>query len=510
MTKNPDDLLNDVRKASPQIADAREVAALIESFGYNDRSMKEWGFPDVFSLAEHIFVRFPQDPATEQKVARNRRWLSVLTEIKWAMRKFSLSFAYSIPWMALLALEYLRPDALQVSPEFGGVLSLSLIASLIATGGFIQMISRSGNFYFGLQQPFLARRSCLQLLHVGLISSFLVASLGLILGLYFHAFAGGYLMLAAINYVILSLLWMLCAVLSVQGIGWCIPLIFLISALTITSTRILAHSGTIILLMLWPSVAVLCAVACALVGFHLAEKKNPGGRDSTRPRFIVTFISLVPFYIYGTCYFSFLFADRLTAGTAIPWVSGLSFGIDPAYKRGMDLVLLAFLITAALVEYLSDSFLRYWSRLAAALQLARSDQLVASLRRRHSNIMFVIFAVFIVISLTAWFAFCRSSGLVSSPKLLETAALGGLGYLMLSMALLENIILASINATSLALRAVALGLGVNLLAGYALSHLLGVQYAAVGLLIGSAVVLWKCNAAVRQVLRHPDYHYSIA
>ena len=510
MIKNPDDLLNDVRKASPQIADAREVAALIESFGYNDRSMKEWGFPDVFSLAEHIFVRFPQDPAAEPKVARNRRWLSVLTEIKWAMRKFSLSFAYSIPWMALLALEYLRPDALQVSPEFGGALSLSLIASLIATGGFIQMISRSGNFYFGLQQPVLARRSCVQLLYVGLISSLLVALLGLILGLYFHVFAGGYLMLAAINYVTLSLLWMLCAVLSVQGIGWCIPFIFLTSALTISLTKILAHSGTVILLMLWPLVAVLCAVACALVGFHLAETKNPGGRDSARPRFSVTFISLVPFYVYGTCYFSFLFADRLTAGTAIPWFSGLSFGIDPAYKRGMDLVLLAFLITAALVEYLSDSFLRYWSRLAAALQLAKNDQLVASLRRRHSKIMFVIFAVFIVISVVAWFAFCRSSGLASSPRLLETAALGGLGYLMLSMALLENIILASINATSLALRAVAVGLAVNLLAGYGLGHLFGVQFAAVGLLTGSAVVLWKCNAAVRQVLRHPDYHYSIA
>jgi hypothetical protein len=509
MTKNPDELLEDVRKASPQVADAREVAALIESFGYNDRSMKEWGFADVFSLAEHIFVRFPQDPAAEPKVARNR-WLAVWTEIKWAMRKFSLSFAYSIPWMALLALEYLRPDALQVSPEFGGALSLSLIASLVATGGFIQMISRSGNFYFGLQQPFLARRSCVQLLHVGLISSLVLACLGLILGMYFHVFASGYLVLAAINYVILSLLWMLCAVLSVQGIGWCIPFIFLISALALTLTRILAHSGTILLLMLWPTVAVLCAVACARVGFHRAEQNNPGARDGTRPRFSVTLISLVPFYIYGTCYFSFLFADRLAAGTAIPWVSGLSFGIDPAYKRGMDLVLLAFLMTAALVEYLSDSFLRYWSRLAAELQLARSDQLVASLRRRHSKIMLVIFAVFIVIALVAWFAFSRSSGLAASPRLLETAVLGGLGYLMLSMALFENIILASVNATSLALRAVAFGLAVNLLAGYGLSHLLGVQYAAVGLLTGSAVVLWKCNTAVRQVLRHPDYHYSIA
>src|SRR5207253_10820574 len=92
-------------------------------------------------------------------------------------------------------------------------------------------------------------------------------------------------------------------------------------------------------------------------------------------------------------------------------------------------------------------------------------------------------------SLGAWFTFSRASSFAPVPRLLQTAVLGGLGYLMLSIALLETIILASINATSMALPAVALGVGVNLLTGYGLSHLWGVQYAAVGLLAGSAVVL---------------------
>lgn len=513
MTRSPDDLINEVRQIAPQIADAREVAALIESFGYNDRSVKEWGFPDIFSLAEHIFVHFPQAPPPEQNAAQKSMrtmWSVFLTEVKLASRKFSLSLAYSVPWMALLVLEYLRPDALQVSPEFGGALSLSLIASLITTGGLIQMISRSGNFYYGQQEPYLARRWCILLLRAGLVSSLLCMFLGLILGAYFRAFPGGYLILAAINYMTLSLLWMLCAVMSVQGIAWCIPFIFLISAVTVSLVNLLVHPGTIVLLMLCPLVAVGCAVACVWAAFRASEKKSPAARDSASPRVSVAFISLAPFYIYGTLYFGFLFADRLTAGTAIPWVSGLSFGIDSAYKRGMDLVLLAFLITAALSEYLSDSYLRFWRRLAAELPQARTDQLVTRLRRRHAKSMLVIFTVFVVVAVIAWFAFCRLSGQAGSSGLLETAVLGGLGYLMLSIALFENVILASVNGTSLALRAVALGLGVNLLAGYELSHLLGVQYAAVGLLAGSAVILWKCNAAVRQVLRHPDYHYSIA
>ena len=81
---------------------------------------------------------------------------------------------------------------------------------------------------------------------------------------------------------------------------------------------------------------------------------------------------------------------------------------------------------------------------------------------------------------------------------------------MLSIALHEIVILSSVNSTSLAMLAAALGLVVNILTGYGLSHFWGVQYAAAGLLAGSAVVLWTCHAAVRQILRRPDFHYSIS
>lgn len=510
MSRSWNDLVQDVHEVAPEVADAQEIAALVESLGYSDRSVGQWGFANVFALAQHMFLGFPQRSRSENRDAHRGRWSSIWTEIRSAARKLSSSLAYSIPWMALLALEYSRPHALQVSAEFGSALSLSLIASLVTPGGFIQMIARAGSFYFGLLEPFLAHRFCVLLLRLGVASSLLLAILGVMLGAYFHVFPGAYLVLAAANYVVLSVLWMLCAILSAQGIGWCVPLVFLTSAVAAASIKILAHTGTPLPLMLWPLLAALCAAVCVQIQFRRSERKHHQRRDSAQPRFSVALISLVPFYFYGIVYFGFLFADRVAAGTAIPWVSGLSFGIDAAYKRGMDVVLLAFLICAALVEYLSESYLRFWFRLAAELPQTEGASLVSSLKRRHSRIMFVIFSVFVTIALFTWLAFNYWSGLAASPKFLETVAMGGVGYLMLSMALFETIILACVNALHLALRALALGLAVNLLAGYGLSHLLGVQYAAVGLLAGAAVVLWKCNAAARQVLRHPDYHYSVA
>ncbi len=221
--KEGQDRLFDDREGAVQVVHAREVAALMESLGYTDRSAEERGFPDIFSLAEHLFALLRQNPAPDDRVRQKSRRSSLWAETRCALRKFSLSLAYAIPWAVLLTLEYLRPDAVRVSPEIGGALSLSLIASLITTGGFVQMISRSGNFYYGLKEPVLAHRTCITLLNIGLTSSLFLTLLGMIAGSYFHLFAGNYLVLAAINYLALSILWMLCAVLSAQGIGWCLP-----------------------------------------------------------------------------------------------------------------------------------------------------------------------------------------------------------------------------------------------------------------------------------------------
>jgi hypothetical protein len=509
MSYNAESLLRDVQEFSPEVADSLEVAAIIESFGYNDRLAREYGFSDVFSMAEDIFLRFPQRPAEKRKSATGNLFSTFGSEIKIASRKFSLGLAYSIPWMALLAVEYLYPDALQVSPEFGGAMSLALIASLITTGGLIQMISRSAGFYFGLQEPFVGRRWCLFLLRLGFASSVVCALLGLFLGMFWGIFPAQYLMIAAVNYLTLSFLWMLCAVLSAQKIGWYIPLSFLLAGLTLLGLNMVIHCSTTVIFLVSPLAAVVYAAAGVLFGFHKLEKGQKK-QASAQPRFGVVLTSLVPYYAYGTLYFAFLFADRLTAGTAIPWASGLSFGIDSGYKRGMDIVLLAFLITAALVEYLSDSYLRFLSRLAAELPQDGGHMFSARLRKRRSIVIGIILVFFVAVALVDWFVFMHGSGAAASPRLLETAIFGGLGYLMLTLALFETIILASVNAITLALRAVSLGLCANFVAGYFLSHEWGVQYAAAGLCLGSSILLWQCHATVGRVLKNPGYYHSIA
>ena len=135
--------------------------------------------------------------------------------------------------------------------------------------------------------------------------------------------------------------------------------------------------------------------------------------------------------------------------------------------------------------------------------------MAVALGKRHKEAILAIATVFVL----AFGAACAFSGwrsLNSALKVLETMVLGGLGYLMLSVALLEMIVLATMNSIVTALASMTIGVVVNLAIGYGLSHFLGVQYASAGLLVGSAVVLYKCNAGVRKMLSDPDYRFAIS
>src|SRR5439155_20504622 len=96
------------------------------------------------------------------------------------------------------------------------------------------------------------------------------------------------------------------------------------------------------------------------------KQQTVKNQEMELPRVPVLVDSLAPYFFYGAAYFSFRFADRFAAGTAISWFSGLSCGIDSGYARGIDFALLNFLFTAALVEALNYRFMGGWYDLAKA------------------------------------------------------------------------------------------------------------------------------------------------
>jgi len=497
-------------ETAPQAADALEVAALSESLGLTDLGALRLGYEDVFAFAEEVFLSDYKDQFRDpEKVEEERvvdRWGK---EIKCAGAKLSNGLAYSLPWVLLTAAETFFPRAFEIPPALGSALSLSIIASLITTGGFAQAITRDVTFFLALGEPHLARQSVRRLMRYGFTVALLFAACGAFLCFYFDLFPASYVIIAATHYLLFSVLWMLCAILSAQGLSLLLPVVLLGSAGLVVGARLLWHASALELLLVWPLLAALAALLCAIVSDHLAQCRHKAKAESISPNETIHGYMLLPIILYGTSYFSFLFADRLCAGSAVSWSSGLPFGVDPVYKHGMDLSLFAFLLGAVVVEYLSDRFVRFWWSRVSATQQNATGSLASLLRRRYLLGATAVASIFIMILLCAYRYLPGPMGLHPSRALSDTLWFGGAGYLVLSITLFGSVILLSADSVVEVSKAAGIGLWTNLIVGYTMSHALATQFAALGLLAGACVFAWQIHKTLWRVFAHPDYYYSL-
>jgi len=168
----------------------------------------------------------------------------------------------------------------------------------------------------------------------------------------------------------------------------------------------------------------------------------------------------------------------------------------------MDVALFIFLVLAAVVEYMVDNFMRYWFDLAEQGQEEGASDL---LKNRYQRFLTYVCILFAVLASGLWFTYSRFE-----PEVLITVILGSVGYFFVALALFNLIILFSLNRAERALGLMAIALVCNGLSGYVLSHLFGVEFAAIGLLAGGLVLFALSYRVIAVVLREADYFYALA
>jgi hypothetical protein len=505
------DLTRTVASDGPELTDVWEATALIESFGLSDRLVeKEFGLEDTRAVGEYIYASLQGQPAPSVPSPGEAQTRGVAE----LAGKFFSSFVYSIPWMVVLFFEWTKPKALEIAPDIGGPLSLALMGSLITSGGFIQLIARRGRFYLCLQEPSLARRVCMYFLRSGFITSSLFCLIALFAGYYFNLFSIRGLLVAAPYYLLLNLLWMACAVLSTQGNGWRIPVVFMAGGVAFTTLKSLLGAGALAAQMAAAAVALTTAASLAVYGFRSQPQKaskaqGRKGREMELPRVPVLSYLLAPYFVYGVAYFSFLFADRIAAGTAISWFSGLSFGIEPGYAQGMNLALANFLFIAALVEVLNYKFMQSWYD-HAKTQPNAGPSLRKILRHHYAWYTSAIVGCFVVFGTSTLFFLVRLQFFPNTKLTFTATFLGSLGYLLLAVGLFNAVVLFSVNRPGVVLRPILLGLLADFLVSYILSHLLGTYFAVTGLVLGGTIFAVGSTRAVLRALEEADYTYYAA
>jgi hypothetical protein len=499
-------LIGAVRRSAPDLVDEWEATAWVESFGWTDERIRHaFGLADTRALGRHIFEQRDRRKTArvEPRAIARRAWrMPVLAGA------YSRTLVYALPWLVMFAIEAVWPDAFETQPEMAGPISVAVMISLISTGGYVQAIARKGSFYLGMNQIVLARHVGLLLCHGGVITTAMLALCGFAAGEYFDIFGSTTARLVATFYfVMLSVLWLACAMVSLVQPRWRVPVIYLGGAAVFLVSRALFHSSTLTA-HTWALVgSVAIAIIVAAEAFRGSREKDTRTERIVLPRTPVLLHSLLPHFVYGIAYFTFLFADRLSAGSALPTVSGLPFGITPDYKRGIDLAFLVFLIVAGGVECCNLWIMRSWRRDATSIATtgtAFSDRLH---RRRQWSLAIIVSASLACAAIAAMVAervdFLTAAGSV-------TFLAGCVGYGLFAIGLLDALLLFSLNRPGDVLRALLPALLLNLVGGYVFSHVAGAHYAVAGLVCGAALFAIRSRRAVKSALRRPDFAYAWA
>lgn len=497
MQDDLESLVEAVASVSPTPADHWETTAVIESLGYTDsRVREEFGYDNASLLGRYVYERLLAEPQPEPQTALAQT--GVLEEVLSFLEKFLSTFVYAISWIVIMFIEMSGKREAVLPADLTSPLSLAVMLSLVTAGGFVQVIARRGLFYISLGESVLARRTSFILLRLGIITAILVATCGLLLGFYLDLFDDRYLILASCYFLLLSLLWMLCAIVSVQPQRWRIPIVFIAGGLVYAAASLFTNSVLAQALAISSTYALV--IGFAVYGF---EQKGVDNHDATLPELWALVPMLLPYFLYGSLYFAFLFADRFTAGAALPSSSGLAFGIDNSYKKAMDSALLALLTTVAVAEYLNHRFISSMKNLASRTKLDNLSEFSIVLQKRHLNYSLITCLVFLIISVLCYVFLRGRVGLEGTG--LRVWAVGGLGYAVLSLALFNSMILLSIGLPGVVCRCLFPALIINLSTGYLLSHALSAEYAVVGVCAGSLFFLITTQVCLRRSLKEPGY-----
>jgi hypothetical protein len=512
MNHRVQDIINTIYSNYPDVVDAWEIAAIVESLGYTDtRIQAEFGCPNALILSQFIYDQrtvYNSNSALQEPIAAAQMGFKQKpeSELKIFITQFSHSFVYTIPFIIILFLGYLKIDReIEILPhKLTSLFATATMASLITSGGFIQMIARRGGFYFGLNDPIQANRVCTPILWLGIFTSVCLGIFGIFFGFYQNIAADEYIIIAGIYYVMVSITWILFAAISLNS-RWIAVAILIGITLLFAGLRLTIKLGAIECQLIVMFLAFMClAILTAIEYFKNRPQLPQFGKLVELPSLSVSIYLLAPYFSYGVIYFAFIFADRLAAGLS----SYSTFNLYPAtyldYQDHMDLALLDLLTIVPAIEYFSFKLITYWYKQSKSLSIKQIETLPKKLKRRYRSLVLRTAICFFILMTGSIFL-----SLMLNPHPIDRilTICGCIGYLFFAIGLLNSIVLLSLDRLPFVLQSIIPATVINFILAYLCGNLFGVYFAVVGLIIGGIFFAVSSGTKVLQAFSQADYCY---
>ena len=374
---NLDALARTVCDVESRLKDRLETAVILEALGYKDEDAREHGFRNLFDLAEGV-----------RRVATPYAWEEPLREAprkrESGFRLYLAGMFYNLGWVIMLIALFLGGQSLWAAKDMPVAVStavgLGVVLGLVCTGG-VQQFAAWKLIYYHLQgndplARFVMRRSLLWggLVVLAAMAGFAVLAVAVIglppsmaaLGATYLGMIGAYRLAVTPVYAMKKFVALLVSSLAaLAAMFTAYPLLTMAGVdrtTAVVASQLLglgALLGTSLLFLYW------------FVFQEKEEERKPEDppfyslpEKPTKvnpPRFWVLAYDGLPYLLYGTMYFVFLFGDRL-----VSWFGGagpFAVNYNSTYHIGVDIALLVLVpITAVkfpliyrLSEYLEAS-----------------------------------------------------------------------------------------------------------------------------------------------------------
>jgi len=510
-------LLNEVLEVHLHPQDTYEIAALLESLGWNDDQVhKEFGVKGVFELADEIWEAIQSKVGFHTFVNEEKQRTShvLLSSMRSFLRGLIFAVPMAISIAAMLTLKFSLWSYQYLSLEQATSIAIGTILSFVLVGGFTQGIARRGYFYIIQGYYDLARKNTFIFIGIGFAFCLLFSILLVILNVIFNLFSYGMIILIILYFFFLTSIWLSVTVMYVLKkeiifTGLIIFGIFLVYILFVVVGIDIIISQLIAL-----SIVSICSLILVLLFFRSAAKDKDDER-SRLPRFSITMYTVWPYFFYGFLYFSFLFIDRINAWSKnedfmpyVVWFRG-------EYELGLDFALLTIIIPMGVCEVVVNRLMLDLESNQKSYLAKESHKMVEKYMKMYKKMtLFILVSTVIssvlIYQLLLWYN--DVSIRINKENILESDVTtfvlfwGIVSYGILAFSLMNVVILFALSQPSQVLKAIIPALLTNMVIGFLLSRWFDYHFAVLGLFVGSILLFYLSTRAVLKVIRNLDFY----
>lgn len=527
ISANKDTLVVQVKEIVDIPMSSWAVAATIESLGIRDIDANtDYGYKNVFELAEFVFKKIQEElSSNEEKKIKKRYRIGLLESVGMFGKHYSAGLILSMPMLiqiaAILLFEYALWAWLRFNEAQATVIAFGTISSFIVTGGFIQVVGRLVSKYKGEENYYLAAKAITKVFRFGVPVVLLSALVLILLNAAFPFYPASMLLLSVVYFVLISMLLLSASVLFATELRFMI--LFSITVATVLVIILMEVTSLGVYVTQWIGIIVATILMGGYSFLYYRIKIRELRQElikQTLPNPEVSYYNNYRYFVYGFCYFLFLFMDRLLAWSAGPPPPPYLIWFNTPYELGMDWALISFVITIATLEYSIHAFSKYLipaQKNIALNEFKAFNRYFRSFYLRQILLLLIISSVSILITYYGILSLRAFEERIpeirdffANPITFKVFWMGSIGYVFLVYGLLNSLFFFTLNRASFVMYSIIFALLVNFVVGFICSRWYGMEYATLGMLAGAVTFAFTTWLLARRFFRHLDYYYYSA